>query len=112
MQRSSPGSRSSSRRRRRENAVRNAEALVLTYAVNALWMTCAVAAITAVLARGLRRLPAAQQHVLWVVALTLSVLLPMTSLRPATNSVMPPISRSHLTGRTDAPAFFHVANGR
>jgi beta-lactamase regulating signal transducer with metallopeptidase domain len=55
--------------------------IVVTYVANALWITCAVAGITTLLALALRRAPASYRHALWVVALLLSALLPLSSLR-------------------------------
>jgi hypothetical protein len=42
--------------------------MVVTYLVNALWVTGVVAGVTALLSRALRRGPASYRHALWVVA--------------------------------------------
>ena len=55
--------------------------MVVTYMANALWVTCVVAGLTALLALALRRAPASYRHALWVIALLLSALLPLASLR-------------------------------
>jgi len=55
--------------------------IVVTYVTNALWMTCVIAAATAVLSRTLGRCPSSYRHALWVAALLLAVSLPFASLR-------------------------------
>src|ERR1700722_14382812 len=55
--------------------------IVITDVANALWVTCVVAGATALLSRALRRGPAPYRHALWVVALLLAVVLPLSSLR-------------------------------
>jgi beta-lactamase regulating signal transducer with metallopeptidase domain len=55
--------------------------MVVTFVANAMWVTCVVAGITALLSRALRRGPASYRHALWVVALLLAVVLPLASLR-------------------------------
>lgn len=55
--------------------------MIVTYVANALWVTCVVAGLTALLALALRRAPASYRHALWVVALLLSAVLPLASLR-------------------------------
>jgi len=55
--------------------------IVVTYVANALWVTCVVAGATTLLSRALRRGPAPYRHALWVVALLLAVVLPLSSLR-------------------------------
>jgi hypothetical protein len=55
--------------------------IVVTYVANALWVTCVVAGTAALLSRALRRGPAPYRHALWVVALLLAVVLPLSSLR-------------------------------
>lgn len=64
--------------------MRNAEAFLLTWAANAAWMTCAMAALAAALTRLLQRAPAAHRHAVWATALALSLLLPFAAIRPAT----------------------------
>ncbi|MGA9355612.1 MAG: M56 family metallopeptidase [Terriglobales bacterium] len=63
--------------------------IVVTYVTNALWMTCVVAAVTALLSRALRRGPSSHPHALWVAALLLAVLLPFASLRGSRNNDQP-----------------------
>jgi beta-lactamase regulating signal transducer with metallopeptidase domain len=60
--------------------------IVVTYVTNALWMTCVIAAVTALLSRALRRGPSSHRHALWVAALLLTVLLPFASLRGSRNN--------------------------
>jgi beta-lactamase regulating signal transducer with metallopeptidase domain len=55
--------------------------IVVTYATNALWMTCVIAATASLLSRTLRRCPSSYRHALWVAALLLAVSLPFASLR-------------------------------
>jgi len=55
--------------------------MVVTYLVNALWVACVVAGVTALLSRALRRGPASYRHALWVFALLLAVVFPLASLR-------------------------------
>jgi beta-lactamase regulating signal transducer with metallopeptidase domain len=62
---------------------------VVTYAANALWMTCVITAVTALLSRAFRREPSSYLHVLWVAALLLAVLIPFTSLRGSRNNYEP-----------------------
>jgi hypothetical protein len=63
--------------------------IVVTYATNALWMTCVIAAVTVLLSRALRRGPSSHRHALWVAALLLAVLLPFASLRGSPNNDKP-----------------------
>ncbi len=53
---------------------------VLTFLLNALWQVMIVAMIAAGCARLLRKTPVRFQHVLWVLALVISVSLPLQSL--------------------------------
>jgi len=57
------------------------ERFLVTYAANAAWMTCLIAAATATLARLMRRSPASYRHALWVLALGVAVMIPLRSLR-------------------------------
>lgn len=63
--------------------------IVVTYVTNVLWMTCAIASITSLLARALRRCPSSYRHALWVVALLLAVVVPFASLRGSRNNDEP-----------------------
>jgi bla regulator protein blaR1 len=63
--------------------------IVVTYATNALWMTCVITAVTALLSRALRRGPSSYLHALWVAALLLAVLVPFASLRGSRNNDEP-----------------------
>ena len=58
---------------------------VVTYVTNALWTTCIIAAATSFFSHALRRCPSSYRHALWVAALLLAVLLPLTSLRGSRN---------------------------
>jgi beta-lactamase regulating signal transducer with metallopeptidase domain len=59
------------------------ERLIITYLANALWMTCVVAAAAMLLAKLVRRGPAAYRHALWVMAIAFASLLPFAALRKA-----------------------------
>jgi beta-lactamase regulating signal transducer with metallopeptidase domain len=94
--------------RKRENAVANVESLVLTYAVNALWMTAAIAVLATAMAGALRRASAAQQHVLWVVALVFAAFLPFAALRePRVAAATPSMAGAPATA--SAESFFHAS---
>jgi hypothetical protein len=54
--------------------------LLLIYVANAVWMMFVVAAAATLLSRWMRLSPSANRHTLWVVALVLATLLPVTSL--------------------------------
>lgn len=64
--------------------------LVLTFALNAVWQVTLVAAVAAVGARLLRRAPARYLHVVWVTALALAALLPLSSLPACWDSTAQP----------------------
>ena len=88
--------------------MRNAEALLLAYAANALWMTCALAALAAALTRVLRRASAAQTHVVWATALVLSMLLPLAAWRPIPSAPTTPATSMSLSPGA-APAILPAA---
>jgi beta-lactamase regulating signal transducer with metallopeptidase domain len=88
--------------------VRNAESLILTYAVNMIWITCAVAGATAILDRALHRVSASQRHALWVAALMFSALLPLSTLRQEAATV-PSAAATSVTSPSSLPTFFHAA---
>lgn len=70
------------------------DGLLVTYLANALWMTCLVAAAAMFLARSIRRGPSRYRHALWIMALALASLLPLTSLRNSLNMVPGPSTLS------------------
>jgi hypothetical protein len=57
------------------------ERFLATYATNAAWMTCLIAAAAVMLVRLTRRSPASYRHALWVLALGVAVMIPLRSLR-------------------------------
>lgn len=59
------------------------EALALNVFLNALWQVPALAATAALGARLLRRAPARHRYIVWLAALLLCALLPLSSLLPA-----------------------------
>lgn len=89
--------------------MQNAESLILTYAANAIWIPCVIAAVTALLDRALRQVSAAQRHALWVAALILSVMLPLATLRPQSEIQTASIAQSLLSAPSNAQSFFHRA---
>jgi len=88
--------------------VRNAESLILTYAVNAIWITCVVAGAAAILDRALHRVSASQRHALWVAALMFSALLPLSTLRPE-KATTPSTATAGVTTPSSLPPFFHAS---
>ncbi|HVG06261.1 MAG TPA: M56 family metallopeptidase [Thermoanaerobaculia bacterium] len=77
------------------------DALVLTFLLNALWLTPAALAAGALGARLLHRAPARQRHVLWLAVAAACVLLPAASLpRPdrALAAENPPAARAAAAG--------------
>jgi beta-lactamase regulating signal transducer with metallopeptidase domain len=63
--------------------------MVVTYATNALWMTCIVTVVALVLSRVLRRSPSSYVHAFWVAALLLAVLLPFATFRSVRTNPTP-----------------------
>ncbi len=59
--------------------------LLTTFLVNALWQIPVIAGITALCALLLRTAPSSSRYLLWVAALGLCLLLPLASLRHASN---------------------------
>jgi hypothetical protein len=55
--------------------------MLLSYVVNALWQIPIIATTTVLCSKLIRWLPSGQRHLLWVIAMFLSVLLPVWSLR-------------------------------
>lgn len=88
--------------------MRNAESVILTYAVNSIWITCVIAGVAAILDRALQRVSASQRHALWVAALMLSTLLPLSTLRPE-KATPPSTAAAGVTTPSNLPAFFHAA---
>src|SRR5438128_11302625 len=67
--------------------------MLLTVLINSLWQVALVAAVATLCARLMRSAPARFEHVLWVTALGLGVLLPASSaLRSA--RLGPPLARA------------------
>src|SRR5260370_25283627 len=52
---------------------------VLTFVINSLWQTTLVVVIAACCARLMRNMEARYQHIVWVAALVLGLILPLTS---------------------------------
>lgn len=60
---------------------------LLTFLLNALWQVPLVTAVAAVACRMLRNGPASHRHAVWIAALVVALLLPIASLRPASESL-------------------------
>jgi len=64
--------------------------LVLTFLLNAVWQVTLVAGVATACARLLRRAPARDLHAIWVTALALGALLPLSSLPGSWAPAVPP----------------------
>jgi BlaR1 peptidase M56 len=92
--------------------VRNAEIFLLTYAANALWMTCVVAALSGCIVRLIRRTPSAYLHVVWVAALVLSLLLPLAGMGPEQKTYRPATVTSSAVTPNSTASFLIAGEGR
>jgi len=90
--------------------------LTLTFLLNCVWQVAGVAAVTALCGWMLRKAPARHLHRLWVAGLLLSVLLPLWSLRSASEktAVNAAVSEASAPGATlgaDRPVPVTVPRG-
>src|SRR5215203_5327683 len=99
----------------RKETVMKIDALVLTYLLNALWLTPAALAAGALGDRLLHRAPARQRHILWLAVAAACVLLPAASLpRPdrALAAENRPAARAAAAGDAAAWLDWHPEGGR
>lgn len=74
--------------------------LVLTFLLNALWQIALVACIAALSSRLMKKAPAAYRHWIWVMALGVSVLLPLESVRNSGTTALFPAVLAPGDGRS------------
>src|SRR4051812_47146360 len=78
-------------------------ASVAAFVINALWQIPAVAIVAALCARAMRRAPARQQHLIWLAAILIGLLLPVGSAIPRRVTVKPiAVARPHAAAKTSA----------